>query len=136
MHYLLDTHVLIWFQEANPQLPERALKIIQDADNVIMFSQISLFEIAIKQKIGKLPLFHASINELYEQSLKDNFTFLPIHNKHVEAYAKVPLLDEHRDPFDRLLIATAHVENATMLTVDKNFSFYPELIKVIWRNAE
>ncbi len=97
-----------------------------------MFSQISLFEIAIKQKIGKLPLFQATISEVYEQAIKDNFTFQPLHNNQIEAYEKVPLLQEHRDPFDRLLIATALEENLIVLTADKNFSLYPQLIKVFW----
>ncbi len=48
---------------------------IQDTSNTILFSQISLFEIAIKQKIGKLPLFQATISDVYEQAIKDNFTF-------------------------------------------------------------
>ena len=55
---------------------------IQDTSNTILFAQISLFENAIKQNIGKLPLFQADISEVYEQAIKDNFTFQPLHNKH------------------------------------------------------
>jgi PIN domain nuclease of toxin-antitoxin system len=61
--YLLDTHTLIWFQEDNPKIPIEVLSIIENPDNIILFSQISLFEIAIKQKIGKLPNFAATIKE-------------------------------------------------------------------------
>ncbi len=75
MQYLLDTHCLIWFQENNSKIPERVMQQIQDISNTILFSQISLFEIAIKQKIGKLPLFQATISDVYEQAIKDNFTF-------------------------------------------------------------
>ena len=129
---MLETHCLIWFQENNSKIPERVMQQIQDISNTILFSQISLFEIAIKQKIGKLPLFQATISEVYEQAIKDNFTFQPVHNNHIEAYGKVTLLQEHRDPFDRLLIATALEENLIVLTVDKSFSLYPQLIKVFW----
>ncbi len=132
MNYLLDTHCLIWFQENNSKIPHPVMKEIQHPANIILFSQISLFEIAIKQKIGKLPLFQATIPEVYEQAIKDDFTFLPLHNNHIEAYKKVPLLQEHRDPFDRLLIATAHEDKLIVLTADRNFNLYPQLIKVIW----
>ena len=132
MQYLLDTHCLIWFQENNSKIPERVMQQIQDTSNTILFAQISLFEIAIKQKIGKLPLFQAAISEVYEQAIKDNFTFQPLHNNHIEAYEKVPLLPEHRDPFDRLLIATALDGKLIVLTADKNFSLYSQLIKVYW----
>lgn len=132
MQYLLDTHCLIWFQEANPKLPERIMQLLQDPENSILFSQISLFEIAIKQTIGKLPQFIATITDVYEQALKDDFRFLPIHNQHIEAYSSVPLLAEHRDPFDRLLISTSQVEGLTIITADKNFNLYADLIKVAW----
>jgi len=90
MRYLLDTHSMIWFQEANSKIPERAMKEIRASENIIFFSQVSLFEIAIKQKIGKLPSFLATIAEVHSQAIKDDFTFLPIQNKHVEAYEKFP----------------------------------------------
>ncbi|MDQ3845832.1 MAG: type II toxin-antitoxin system VapC family toxin [Bacteroidota bacterium] len=132
MTYLLDTHCIIWFQENNPKIPEHVMQEIQNPENVIWFSQISLFEIAIKQKIGKLPLFEATIADIYQQALEDSFTFLPVKNRHIELYEKVPLLEEHRDPFDRLLIATALAEECTIITADKNFTLYSELIKVLW----
>src|ERR1700733_11530153 len=97
--YLLDTHYLIWFQDDNPKMPSKALKEIQDPSNIILFSQVSLFEITIKQKLGKLPDFKATINEIYEQAIMDNFIFLPLSNAHLYAYQKVPLLEQHRDPF-------------------------------------
>ena len=133
MRYLLDTHILIWFQEDNSKIPKPVMQLLQDRENQVFFSQISLFEIAIKQTIGKLPLFTASITEVYEQALRDDFIFLPIQNKHIEAYSNVPLLENHRDPFDRILIATAHAEGLTMITGDNNFSLYPDLIGLAWR---
>lgn len=66
MPYLLDTHMLIWFQEDNPKIPAPVMRLLQNKENRIFFSQVSLFEIAIKQTIGKLPQFTASINEVYE----------------------------------------------------------------------
>lgn len=84
--YLLDTHCLIWFQEDNPKIPPRVMSIIQDPSNTLFFSQVSLFEIAIKQKIGKLPDFTADLSEVYQQALSDDFIYLPIINKHIFSY--------------------------------------------------
>jgi len=131
-YFLLDTHALIWFQENNPKIPKKVMEIIQETDNLIYFSQISLFEIGIKQKIGKLPAFYATVDEVYEKALDDGLTFLNIQNQHIYNYKKVPLLENHRDPFDRLLIATAVHEAATILSADKVFSWYNEFVKVFW----
>lgn len=130
--YLLDTHCLIWFQEDNPKIPPRVMSIIQKPSNTLFFSQVSLFEIAIKQKIGKLPEFTADLSEVYQQALSDDFIHLPISNKHIFSYQRIPLLENHRDPFDRLLLATAYEENAVMLTADTNFGCYAGLVEVFW----
>ena len=111
---------------------DRWMGLIQDPSNTILFSQVSLFEIAIKQNIGKLPDLSVTTNDIYDQALSDNFSFLQIHNKHLHSYQKIPLLQNHRDPFDRLLLAVALEEDAIILTVDKNFKLYPNIVKVLW----
>ncbi|HWZ03788.1 MAG TPA: type II toxin-antitoxin system VapC family toxin [Mucilaginibacter sp.] len=130
--YLLDTHCLIWFQENNPKIPEQVMKLIQQSDNVVFFSQISLFEITIKQKVGKLPAFNATIEEIYDQAINDGFTFLQIQNQHIYNYNQIPLLTDHRDPFDRLLIATALQENAIILSADEQLQRYSDTVNVFW----
>jgi PIN domain nuclease of toxin-antitoxin system len=130
--FLVDTHCLLWFQDNNPKIPSRVLESLQNPDNIVLFSQLSLFEIAIKQKIGKLNQFTSDIIEIYHQGLQDNFTFLPVHNNHLSAYNKIPLLEKHRDPFDRLLIATAYEEKITILSADKSFSLYKDYISIMW----
>ncbi|RKR82971.1 PIN domain nuclease of toxin-antitoxin system [Mucilaginibacter gracilis] len=130
--YLLDTHVLIWFQESSPNLHKQILDIIQNPDNVILFSQISLFEITIKQTIGKLPSFDASSQEVYLQALNDSFTFVNIQNVHISTYNKIDLMEHHRDPFDRLLIATALYENAIILSGDAKFMLYNDIVETFW----
>ncbi len=130
--YLLDTHCLIWFQEDNPKIPGSLMKLICDTNNTISFSQVSLFEISIKQKIGKLPMFYATVEQVYQQAIKDGFTFVTIQNQHIYNYSKVPLMEDHRDPFDRLLIATAIEENAIVLSADEKFSLYADVVKVLW----
>jgi PIN domain nuclease of toxin-antitoxin system len=132
VNFLLDTHTLIWFQENNPKIPEPIMRSIQQPNNIIFFSQISLFEISIKQQIGKLPAFYASVEDVYNQAINDGFTFLSIQNNHIFNYNKVPFKEDHRDPFDRLLIATAIEENAAIITADEKMNLYADLIKVIW----
>ncbi len=106
--------------------------IIENPNYTKFFSQISLFEIVIRQTVGKLPFLTASVAEIFSQGLKDNFTLLQIQNAHLASYQKVPLFDVHRDPFDRLIIATAVEENAAILTADKNFRLYSHLVDIVW----
>jgi PIN domain nuclease of toxin-antitoxin system len=96
----------------------------------IFVSQISLFEIAIKQKIGKLPELDLSINELVNLIERDDFNLLTLQTKHIEAYSQIPLLANHRDPFDRLLLATALSENMTLISADESFKFYEPQLSV------
>ena len=130
--YILDTHCLIWFQQNNPKLSKFAINIIEDTNNTILFSQVSLFELSIKLTIGKLPKFDLTIEEFYLQALMDGFKYLPIKNEHIFNYPKIPLLDSHRDPFDRLLIATAVEESAIIISGDEKFELYKEIVEVIW----
>ncbi|HEY9197032.1 MAG TPA: type II toxin-antitoxin system VapC family toxin [Mucilaginibacter sp.] len=128
----MDTHCLIWFQENNPKLPQQVLEIIEDPDNIILFSQISLFELSIKLKIGKIPDLQVSIETICTQAVKDGFTFMDIQNSHIYTYQNVPLFENHRDPFDRLLIAVAMEEKAILLSADEKFKLYQEFIEVMW----
>jgi len=91
-----------------------------------------LFEISIKQKIGKLPGVKVSVEEIYDQAIADGFTFLPIQNQHIYRYAEIPLVKDHRDPFDRLLVATALEEKVTILSADEQLKLYADIINVYW----
>lgn len=93
---------------------------------------MSLFELVIKQTIGKMPEFIVSTEDVYMQGINDGLVFESIHNNHINQYAKVPLYDNHRDPFDRLLIATAIVENAAIISGDEKIRLYQDLVSVIW----
>nr|WP_315420229.1 type II toxin-antitoxin system VapC family toxin [uncultured Pedobacter sp.] len=132
-HYLLDTHCLIWFQENNPKIPKKILDILQNTENAVYFSQISLFEISIKQSLGKLPNFSVSVEDIHNQALLDGFSFLVIENSAIFNYYSIPLLNEHRDPFDRLLISSAIQQDATLLSADEKFKLYPNILKLLWQ---
>ncbi|MEO7215052.1 type II toxin-antitoxin system VapC family toxin [Mucilaginibacter sp.] len=129
--YLLDTHALIWFQEGSSRIPYAASAIIQNPDNEILFSQISIFELAIKQRIGKLS-FLVPLEDVYAQALADGFSYVNIQNNHIFQYNQIELFDNHRDPFDRLLIATAIEENAIIISGDDKFKLYENQVKTVW----
>jgi PIN domain nuclease of toxin-antitoxin system len=129
MRYLADTQIVLWALIEPEKLTQQTQYILQNHE--ILVSQISLFEIAIKQKIGKLPKLPLSIKSLAEQMEQDNFNFLPITTAHLDAYHAIPLLENHRDPFDRLLLAIALSEEIPIISSDENFICYQEIIKLI-----
>jgi len=129
MRYLIDTQILIWAMINPEKLSKQTIEILKN--NNIFISQISLFEIAIKQKIGKLPDFTLSINALVELMNQNSFHILPITTQHIETYHAIPLLENHRDPFDRLLLAIAMSENMPIISADANFVHYISHIQLI-----
>jgi PIN domain nuclease of toxin-antitoxin system len=120
---LLDTHVFLWWIEDVPRLKRGIRASITGADAVFV-SAASAWEIAIKQALGKLRI-PAVIEEGIEQS---GFSPLPIEFRHAAAVAELPL--HHGDPFDRMLIAQARVEGATLVTHDRQFERYG--VPVLW----
>jgi PIN domain nuclease of toxin-antitoxin system len=130
MRFLLETQVLLWFIEGNNRLLEENRSKIQRAD-FIYVSQISLFEIAIKLKVGKLAI-KRGLTGLLNDMLLERIEILPLQNEHIAAYDQIPFFDEHRDPFDRLILATALHEGWPVMTADAKFSWYKDQIEVIW----
>ena len=118
MNLLLDTHVLIWALENNSTLSEQARVAIIGSQNLIYVSAVSIWEISIKKAIGKLNAPDNLIEEI------DLHRFLPlaINFKHAELAGKLPHI--HKDPFDRLLIAQAIIENLILITRDDFISQY------------
>ena len=129
MKLLLDTHIYIWFSENNPQLSSTLRMLIEERANEKYISLVSFYEIAIKTKIGKLTMgknISASLDELKDYDI----TVLPIAENHIITYELIPLIETHRDPFDRLIIATAMFEHLAIVTADKQFDNYTSLVKV------
>jgi PIN domain nuclease of toxin-antitoxin system len=130
MRFLLDTQIIIWFLEGNQGLPPRHYRLIQDSQNEVLLSHTSLFEIAIKLKIGKLTI-DRGLEGLISDCKKEDIMLMPITSKHILAYHKIPFYEDHRDPFDRLILATALAENIPVLSADEKFLRYRELVEVI-----
>ena len=123
MRLLLDTHTFLWFIMGSPNLSAAARSLIEDAANEKFVSIASLWEIAIKRSIGKLTL-SAPFDVLIPQQLSLNgFELLNIEIEHAAVVAALPF--HHRDPFDRLLIAQAAVEQMSVVSIDTVFDAYP-----------
>lgn len=131
MNYLIDTQIIIWFQLNDKQLKPDIYSILVDVENKIFISDISLYEIAIKKKISKLPSFLATIEDIIIVGNQDGFTFLPISHNHISAYDSIPVFENHKDPFDRLILATALSENLILVSADEKFKQYKTLIRLI-----
>jgi len=128
MKLLLDTHVLLWAAGAPRFLPRAARELLEDDANELLFSAASLWEVAIKQTLGRED-FRAD-SRLLRRGLVDNgYTELPVTGAHAAALDLLPPL--HKDPFDRMLIAQALVEGITLLTADANLARYPGPIQAI-----
>ncbi len=118
MRYLLDTHIILWWLYDDPKLPGRHAQIISEADNHIIVSVASLWEIEVKRAVGKLV-----VDSGYIEAIKSNgIEFLGIHPSHIVGLRSLSLF--HNDPFDRMIIAQAQVECMTLLTIDKMVKKY------------
>ena len=128
MNLLLDTHLLLWAAGAPDRLPAVARDLIEDPDNILIFSVASLWEIAIKRGLGRDD-FRVDPRLLRRGLIDNGYAELAITSEHVVAVDSLPPL--HRDPFDRLLIAQATTEGVTLLTSDKALAAYPGPIRVV-----
>jgi PIN domain nuclease of toxin-antitoxin system len=116
MDLILDTHALIWFFSAHPDLAEAQRKVLGDDKNRIFISSVSAFEIATKYRIEKLP----EAKFLYEnfKSVLSDFNYLPLAVTPDHGLLAGALKGDHRDPFDRLLAAQSIIEGIPVMTVD------------------
>jgi PIN domain nuclease of toxin-antitoxin system len=115
---LLDTHLLLWWLEASPSLSKQAREIICDPENTVFVSAVSLWEIWLKQSLGKLRL----PVDFSERLSAESFESLPLTACQTRQISLLPW--RHRDPFDRMLIAQAQVEKLVFLTVDEALAAY------------
>jgi PIN domain nuclease of toxin-antitoxin system len=128
MKILLDTHAFIWWDSDVSQLSPTALQLCQDPANTLLLSAASVWEMQIKQQLGKLKL-KLPLREIVQTQQESNgIAVLPVQLAHVLLLEQLPL--HHRDPFDRLLIAQANAEQAALLSCDSVFQKYQ--VNIIW----
>ncbi|QMW22015.1 type II toxin-antitoxin system VapC family toxin [Sandaracinobacteroides saxicola] len=117
MTLLLDTHALIWWLADDPQLTPAACAEIADSD--VFVSAVSAMEICTKVRIGKLPSAKRLAERFEEKILAEGFKLLPLTVRHGQRAGSFP--DVHKDPFDRMLIAQALLENLTIVSNETMF---------------
>lgn len=122
MKLLLDTHLLLWAAGQPKRLPAAARKLLADADNELLYSAVSLWEIAIKRGLDRED-FQVDARVLRRGLIDNGYMELPMRGEHAVAIDSLPPL--HKDPFDRLLVAQATVEGIILLTTDPLVARYP-----------
>jgi PIN domain nuclease of toxin-antitoxin system len=125
---LLDSHLLLWAAGAPERLPAAARTLFDDPANELLFSAASLWEIAIKQGLGRSD-FHIDARVLRRGLFDNGYAELPVTSEHAVAIDTLPPI--HRDPFDRILVAQAQVEGITLVTSDATIAQYPGPIRCV-----
>lgn len=128
MRMLLDTHAFLWFLLDDPKLSTTARNAIVDPDNDIAISPATYWEIAIKIRLNKYTLPEPYEAFMEREIVTNQFHILPIVPRHTAVLTTLPFY--HRDPFDRLIIAQAMVEQAPVISGDAAFAAYP--VTRIW----
>lgn len=124
MKLLLDTHLLLWWLDGSPSLPATAREMIRDPENTVFVSAVSLWEIRLKESLGKLRL----PADFSERLAAESFESLPLMASHTR---QVGLLAwHHRDPFDRMLVAQALAEKLVLLTADETLAAYGAVVQL------
>jgi PIN domain nuclease of toxin-antitoxin system len=131
MRALLDTHALVWWWTDNRRLPGPARDVIADPDNAVFVSAATAWEIATKYRLGKWQEVERLVADFEALVLQSRFTGLPISLAHARLAGT--LVGQHRDPFDRMLIAQARLEGAALITGDAIFRRYR--VPVVWRGS-
>lgn len=128
MRLLLDTQVFLWSGSAPERLSPRARRAIEAGRNEVFLSAASVWEIAIKTRIGRLQLTRDVEDFTRERMAESSLVALPVLLTHATRVATLP--DVHRDPFDRLLVAQAIVEGLHLVSADRRLREYP--VKILW----
>ncbi len=128
MKLLLDTHLLLWAASEPKRLPKAARVLIEDAQNELLFSAASLWEITIKRRLGRKD-FEVDARVLRRGLLDNGYIELPITGEHAVNLDHLPAI--HKDPFDRILVAQATVEGIPLLTGDRKLLEYPGPVRKV-----
>lgn len=128
MKILLDTHILLWAAGEPDRLPNAARDVLEDPETELVFSPVSLWEVAIKRGLGRDD-FQVDPRLLRRGLLDNGYVELPITSEHAVAVDSLPPI--HKDPFDRMLIAQATAVGIQLLTVDEMVGRYPGPIRCV-----
>jgi len=125
---LLDTHILLWAAVEPERLSETARSLLEDNNNELMFSAVSLWEIAIKTSRGRED-FRIDAGLLRRNLFENGYAELAMTGIHAAAVASLPPL--RKDPFDRMLVAQAVIEGLTLVTGDPAMAKYSDAVRLV-----
>ena len=128
MRILLDTNVLLWAVGRSQRLDAETIDALSDAANDVLFSAVSIWEIAIKFALKRAD-FDAAPHDILQGALAIGFVELPVTAATAATVGRLPLI--HRDPFDRLLVVQAIAEPAILYTADERLPAYSDLVKQV-----
>lgn len=128
MQYLIDTHVMIWWVTADHRLSKTAINTIKHSRSTIYWSAASLWEISIKFKLGRLEFESPPEILIPKELAKNRIEPLAIQDHHAFRAGQLPF--QHKDPFDRMLVAQAQIESLALISNDSMFAQYE--IDIVW----
>lgn len=128
MRLLLDTCTFLWISAASKQLSKHAANCFRDPANEVFLSAVSVWEIALKHSLGRLPLPASAAEYVARLREGHGITSLPLSEEEALYFPRIPKL--HRDPFDRMLVCQAIVNGLSVLTPDPLITQYP--VRTIW----
>jgi len=131
--YLLDTHTFIWAIVDKNRLSERVLKLLHNNENCLFVSAVSFWEMAIKHGKGKLYLENFQFNEIPNYCKRLGIAQIPLTPEEAINYSNFPYLENHKDPFDRMLVYQCIRGNYTLVSKDDKMKFYEtDGLRCIW----
>jgi PIN domain nuclease of toxin-antitoxin system len=133
MKYLIDRHVFIWAVSDYEKLSDKAKEVILDIENEIFVSAISFWEISLKVQIGKFNLTGFDIKKAIEYTQKLSCKILKLGEIETSTFSELASFENHRDPFDRMIIWQSIVNDMVLISKDKLFEQYKKnRLKLIW----
>ncbi len=124
MNYLVDTCVLLWALQSPRKLSPKVRATLENTNNHILVSTVSFWEISLKHSLRKLSLGPSEPDDIPQYVHQMAWEILPLEALAAATFHKLPQIEKHRDPFDRMLIWTAITHKLTFLTADKTLSSY------------
>jgi len=124
MNYLLDTHIILWSLFEPGKISQSVRLVLENETDSKFVSGVNLWEISLKYSLGKLELGDTNPSELYDTLLEAGFEVTEMDNRLLATYFQLPKKDDHKDPFDRLLIWQAIANGYTLITQDSKIEQY------------
>ena len=133
MEYLIDTHIFLWSLLDTSKLKPHVIEILENEENKIYLSSISFWEIALKNQNKKLDLKVISVLQLPHIAQQFNYTILTLSPYDYVSIGQIPLKENHKNPFDRILIQTAIRNNLVLISNNAKFQQYEENgLQLLW----